>query len=77
MLFRSFSLPSTSRITLELFDEHGRRVRTLISGELAAGEHSRTWDGRDDAGAVAAPGVYFARLVADGATRVQRLTRVE
>ena len=72
-----FSLPASARITLELFDEHGRRVRTLIAGELPAGEHSRTWDGRDDAGAVSAPGVYFARLVADGATRVQRLTRVE
>ncbi len=71
-----FSLPAASRVALELFDEQGRRVRALLAGELPAGEHSRVWDGRDDAGSATAPGIYFARLSAHGETKVQRLTRV-
>lgn len=71
-----FSLATRSRVTLELFDEQGRRVRSLVSGELEGGEHSRSWDGRDDAGSTTAPGVYFARLRAEGKVVVQRLTRV-
>lgn len=72
-----FSLPAASAVTLELFDEKGRRVRTILVGALPAGEHSRTWDGRDDAGIATAPGIYFARLSANRATKVQRLTRVQ
>ncbi|MEO5988629.1 MAG: FlgD immunoglobulin-like domain containing protein, partial [Candidatus Eisenbacteria bacterium] len=71
-----FSLPAAGRVVLELFDEKGRRVRTLLAGELPAGEHSRVWDGRDDAGSATAPGIYFARLSAQGETKLQRLTRV-
>ena len=47
---------------LELFDLAGRRVRSLVSGVLPAGEVSREWDGRDEAGHGVHPGVYFVRL---------------
>ena len=49
---------------LALFDLAGRRVRTLVSAQLAAGPQSITWDGRDDSGRAQASGVYFARLEA-------------
>jgi FlgD Ig-like domain len=57
-----FSLPKAVSGSLRVFDASGRRVRTLVDGELSAGVHSLQWDGRDDAGRVAPSGVYFARL---------------
>src|SRR4029077_16451726 len=33
-------------VQLELFDVSGRRVRSLVSGALPAGEHTLAWDGR-------------------------------
>jgi hypothetical protein len=59
-----FALPTRSRVTMELFDLTGRRVRTLARGERAAGVHHVDWNGRDDAGRRLSPGVYVYRLTA-------------
>ena len=48
--------------TLEIYDLTGRVVRTLISSEMAAGDHSVKWDGRDERGFSVGSGVYFYRL---------------
>ena len=48
--------------SLAIIDARGRRVRTLHSGLLVAGEHEFSWDGRDDGGAAVASGVYMAQL---------------
>jgi subtilisin family serine protease len=60
----AFSMPQRGKVELKLYNVAGRLVRTLESGELEAGGHVRMWDRRTDAGTVAAPGVYFARLSA-------------
>jgi len=55
----------------------GRIVRSLVPGsEQDAGRYSVEWDGRDDAGAAAAAGLYFARLDAAGRSDVRRLARM-
>ena len=41
-----FGLPRTARGEIGVFDVQGRRVRSLVAGELEAGEHAVTWDGR-------------------------------
>ncbi len=65
----SFELPRSGRAELAVHDVAGRRVATVLSAErLGAGRHAAAWDGRDDAGRVVTPGVYFARLVTDEGT---------
>ncbi len=66
------SLSRAGLARLELFGADGARVRTLVNAELAAGPHEVVWDGRDDTGRAMAPGLYFARLSAEG----RRLTRL-
>ena len=57
--------------------EIGARVRRLVAGSLAAGDHDVTWDGCDDAGRGLASGTYFARLAAPGSPdAVRKLTLV-
>ncbi len=63
-----FSLPTAGRATLEVFDVGGRRVASLVDGELAAGVHSASFDG-----AGLAAGVYLYRLHAAGETAAGRL----
>jgi hypothetical protein len=53
-------------VSLEVFSPAGRRVRTIVSGALGAGEHAFAWDGRDASGALARPGVYLVRLETAG-----------
>jgi subtilisin family serine protease len=57
-----FSLLFPARARLTLFDASGRKVRALVDAELEAGPHAVRWDGRNDAGALVATGVYFVRL---------------
>ena len=70
-----FSLASAGRADLALFDLSGRRVRTLATGELAAGPHSASWDGLGDDGRPAPAGLYFARLDTPAGSVTQRVVR--
>jgi len=58
----NFSLPDPADISLKIYDVSGRRVASLLDGLRGVGGHSVNWDGRDEAGAPVAPGIYFARL---------------
>ncbi|RLA38598.1 MAG: hypothetical protein DRR06_20500, partial [Gammaproteobacteria bacterium] len=70
----SYRVPAGARsIRLDVFDERGRLVRTLVNEHPGAGWQSVNWDGRDGAGRMAASGSYLARLVVDGVVRTQKL----
>lgn len=53
----SFTLPSKSFVQLKVFDMLGREAAMLIDEELAAGNHSRTWNVSN-----ISSGVYVYRL---------------
>ena len=57
-----FELPVGGPVDLTICDVSGALVRRLLVGDLGAGPHVVTWDGRDDAGSRAASGTYFYRL---------------
>ncbi len=57
-----FSVSQSGPAMLEIYDVTGRLVRTLLSGNVAAGQHTAQWDGRDDRGSSVGSGVYFYRL---------------
>jgi hypothetical protein len=62
------------RVTLDVFDVNGRRIRRLASERPSTGRVAIEWDGRDDAGRAMASGVYFYRLVAGATTITRRMT---
>ena len=76
--------PATLRLTLSregptglaIYDAQGREVRALVDGARPAGHQAVTWDLRDAAGNAVAPGLYFARLQAEGRTLTRRLAVV-
>jgi len=68
-----FTLPSRERVQVEVFDFQGRKLRTLVAGDLLdAGSHEATWDGRNDRQAKVAAGIYYIRLVSRTESRVVR-----
>ena len=69
----AFTLAEPGVVTLALYDASGRRVRSVATGTLAAGEHAYALALTDDAGQALAAGLYFARLVTAGGTLTQRL----
>jgi len=57
-----FSLDAARDVRLAVHDARGARVRLLFAGPLAAGAHTRVWDGRDDAGRPLPSGTYLIDL---------------
>ncbi len=69
-----FMMPTTARAELVVFDVGGRRVRTLLAGEVEAGSAETSWDGRDQSGTPVASGIYFCRLSALGTSLTRKIT---
>ena len=72
-----FSLARAGRVELAIYGVDGRRVKVLVQGEREAGEYRLSWDGTDERGRAAAPGVYYARLGADGRVFTKKLVRLD
>jgi hypothetical protein len=68
-----FSLREAGRAMLQVFDVNGRLVRTLVEGQLEAGEHVAEWNGRYDGGAAAPAGFYFYRMTAPGYRQTMKM----
>jgi flagellar hook assembly protein FlgD len=51
----------------------GRKIRKLVDDNLAAGQHSITWDGRTDAGELLPSGIYFCHFKSSETEETRRL----
>ncbi len=69
-----FNLEKAGNIYLEVFDILGRKVSTLQSGYLGAGQYEFTWYGVDNSGRQAASGIYFYRLSSNEFTLTRKMT---
>jgi hypothetical protein len=68
----AYDLPRSAPVRLEVFDLSGRRVASVVSGQVEAGHHELRWSPREgDAGVTA--GLYFARFSVPGMTRMVRV----
>ncbi len=63
-------------VRLKIHDVRGRLVRELVDERQAAGWHTVSWDGTNQAGAAVAGGVYFYRLMLNGETQTRRMILV-
>lgn len=68
----SYTLPTRSAVTMDVFTIQGQKVATLVQGEKAAGSHSLTFNGSN-----LSSGVYFYRLVADGFVQTRKMILIK
>ncbi|NQV19369.1 MAG: T9SS type A sorting domain-containing protein [Armatimonadetes bacterium] len=62
----SFSIPEDSNIELSIYNIKGQKVKQLFSDQLAAGQHSVVWDGRDENNQPVGSGIYLYQLNING-----------
>jgi len=65
----SFSLPTASNVSLDIYDLLGRRTASLLDSYLPAGNHSLLWHPED-----LAAGVYIYRLTTDNNQTSHKIT---
>jgi len=54
-----YDLPEDSFVTFEIYDVIGRKIKSLISSNRAAGYHSINWDSTNDYGESVSTGMYI------------------
>ena len=69
-----YYLPHTSKVTIEVYNTMGQKVRTLVNRTLPQGHHNVTWDGTDDSGQLVSSGIYFYSLKAGDVRITKRMT---
>ncbi|TKJ41333.1 hypothetical protein CEE36_08435 [candidate division TA06 bacterium B3_TA06] len=72
----TYTLPSSSPISLKVYDVTGQLVRTLVSDSQDAGTHTVTWDGTDDAGRKLSAGLYFIRITTPRFSRFAKVVMI-
>jgi photosystem II stability/assembly factor-like uncharacterized protein len=68
-----YQLPQSSPVRLEVYNNLGQKVRTLINQRQEAGYYRAVWDGRNDLGAAVASGVYIYRFRAGDFLQVKKM----
>ncbi len=73
-----FQLNENSRVSLEIFDELGRSVKTLVKQQnLPPNFYTFSWDGTDKNGKVVSSGTYFYNLKVGSETQTKRMTFIK
>jgi len=67
------SLPNSSEISLSIYNILGQRIRVLHQGQLSAGIHSFTWNGKNDSGQQVSAGMYLLTMQTGLSTQAKKV----
>lgn len=73
----SFSLKVGGAVKVQVFSMRGKLVKTLVDGNLEAGNHSLMWDGKDNGGRGVSSGTYLLRMVSPDQVQSQKITMMK
>ena len=68
-----FSIPRTGRVTLNIYDMMGRKIRNLVNGQETAGTKSIQWDTANNAGVSISAGIYLYEIQAGEFRKVKKM----
>ena len=71
-----YALPINGQVSLGIYNTTGQLVRELMKGSVLAGHWAVTWNGTDGSGQKVPGGVYFYKLVVEGAQPFTAAKRV-
>jgi hypothetical protein len=72
----AFETRTAGAARIHVYDVAGRLVRTVLSGDVPAGVHRESWDGRDAQGLITSSGMYVVRLEVEGSVRYGKIVHV-
>lgn len=72
-----YDVPVAGKMNLSVYNVKGQLVKTLINSQVAKGENSIVWNGKDNSGRTAASGVYFYRVSLNGKSETRKMLLVK
>ena len=73
----NFVLPGSNLVQLDIYNNIGQKVRTLVNREYSAGPHEIVWDSRNDNGIEVPAGIYYYRLKAADFQQTRKMLLVK
>ena len=68
-----YDLPAKGKVSIQIYNALGQRVRTLVSKEQEAGYYETVWDATNEFGSKVGSGVYFYRINAGEFNAVKKM----
>ncbi len=72
-----YTLNTTGKVKLEIYNILGKKVKTLVNSKIVAGAHSIQWDGTNAAGKLVPSGVYFYKLEMDNMVQTRKMMLIK
>ena len=72
-----FGLPTSSYVTLKVYDILGREIKTLVNEEKQNGYYIINWDGRNSSGLRVSSGIYFYIIKAGDFVQAKKMVRLK
>ena len=69
----SFSIKEDCRVTIDVYNIKGQKVKTLVNEKLNAGAHQVIWHGKDENGKSVSSGIYFYKMNSGRYTSVKKM----
>jgi hypothetical protein len=68
-----FTMPTSGRVKLSIFDLQGRLISTLVDEVYSVGRHEVIWKGRDNSNRSVSSGTYFYRITTKGFVETKKM----
>ncbi|HEX6789936.1 MAG TPA: FlgD immunoglobulin-like domain containing protein [Candidatus Krumholzibacteria bacterium] len=72
-----YTLSSSERVQIDIYDARGALVRRLVDGVVPAGMHSVVWTGTDQSGRTVGSGIYFVRMTAGAHAETRKIVMLK
>ncbi len=69
-----YNLNSAGKVSLDIYDLRGHRIRSIIHEHQPSGYHLSLWDGRNDNRQICSQGIYFYIMRFNGRTEIKKMT---
>ena len=73
----NYTLKEDSKVSLNIYNIKGQKVKELVSEQLSAGKHSVVWDGTDDNSKSVSSGIYFYKMITDNYEKTKRMILIK
>jgi len=71
-----FQIRQAGKVRLDVYNQQGQFIKTLADQSLKAGNYYYSWDGKDQNGQPAIPGIYLYRLVTRDHSETGRMVKI-
>lgn len=72
----SFEISRNEKVSLKVYDNQGRFVRSLLNNTMHVGKHEISWDGRNNQGETVSAGIYYYRLLTASFNQTKKMTLI-